>query len=110
MPHCIIEFSDELDVKPLMAAVHQGTLASGLFTEEDIKVRAMPYSFHYANAEHKHFVHVTTKILSGRTNEQQTFLSQCVLKELEKLVLPSVSITVEVCDIERTSYSKIVVS
>lgn len=55
------------------------------------------------------FVHVTLKILSGRNTEQKLCLSGAVLESLKTLGLTSVSITVEVVDIDRGSYAKILV-
>ena len=54
------------------------------------------------------FIHVTLKILSGRSIEQKTMLSRSVLGMLEMFVLEKASISVEVVDIERESYAKVV--
>jgi len=112
MPHCVIEYSEGLEVftEPvhLINAVFQGALSSGLFTEPDIKTRAVSYKHYQTGAEQKEFVHVTLKILSGRTIEQRHNLSEMVLKELQALELHAVSLTAEVCEMEKASYAKAV--
>ena len=113
MPHCIIEYSRELEsnisIRDLVSAVHRGAEASGLFAREDIKTRAAPY-LHYQVAESSGtFVHITLRILSGRTQEQKLGLSQAVHKAALS-ILPSVnSVSVEVQDINRDCYTKSVI-
>jgi len=110
MPHCLIEHSSIIDGKPLMSSVFEGVFASGLFEPDgsDIKVRSLPYSdFKTGNSE-LNFVHVILKILSGRTVEQKTLLSQLVLKKLKANYIKGCSTSVEVVDIERVSYAKVI--
>ena len=112
MPHCIIEYSKDLEnsVKPLalINAVHQGALASQLFDESHIKTRARAYSRYKTGTGDSRFLHVTAHILSGRNSEQKTKLSRTILSQLESLDLTEVTITVQICDIETGSYSKTV--
>ncbi len=111
MPHCIIEYSDDLEGKPLVEAVHQSALDSGLFSSlgSDIKVRAMPYSHYKTGSIEISFVHVTLKILSGRTGEQKSSLTEKVLKQLKALNFIGCSLSVEVVDIDTASYAKSIV-
>ena len=108
MPHCIVEYSDSLNAKPILTAVFDGALQSELFEPggTDIKVRAQPYQQHISGAEHRDFIHVQLRILSGRNLAQKQHLSQSVLTQLLKLDLVSCSHTVEVIDIDRVSYAK----
>ena len=115
MPHCIIEYASALanTVSPdtLIESVHAGTVNSGLFHVSDIKTRAMPFD-HCMSGTQKNveslFIHVCIKILSGRTPEQRHALSDTVLKALSLLPIPSISLTVEIVEIETQSYSKLV--
>ncbi len=113
MPHCIIEYAQDVErrvpVDRLLEAVHQGALASGLFREEDIKTRALSYRHYRVGRARTDFVHVTVRLLSGRTAEQRAALSQSVLNALQGLGLTMISLTVEVQEIERESYAKAVV-
>jgi 5-carboxymethyl-2-hydroxymuconate isomerase len=106
VPHCIIEYSNGLDNSKLIDSVHKGASNSQLFDEHDIKTRSIGFSDHKVNSTINTFVHVTTKILSGRTLEQRSTLSHSILAELQKLNYPSTSLTVEVVEIERESYAK----
>lgn len=111
MPHCVIEHSDRIDGNMLIEAVHKGALASELFepTGSDIKVRATAFSNYKTGVVDLKFVHVTLKILSGRTSEQKEMLSNTVLDKLSDLSLTNCSISVEVQDIDRASYAKVIV-
>ncbi|MFW0754517.1 5-carboxymethyl-2-hydroxymuconate Delta-isomerase [Pseudomonas sp. H11T01] len=108
MPHCIIECSATLDGDMLTSKVHQGTLDSMLFEPDgsDIKVRALTYHSYIVGGFKTDFVHVTVKILSGRSLLQKAVLSKSIQAKLSELDLVSCSITVEVVDIERASYLK----
>ncbi|OBT08317.1 5-carboxymethyl-2-hydroxymuconate isomerase [Shewanella sp. UCD-FRSSP16_17] len=111
MPHCIVEHSAKLNGQALVDLVHQGALTSELFQAQgsDIKVRAIPYSeFKTGNVDIS-FVHVTMRILSGRNDKQKTMLTQRVLNQLQTLIKADCSLSVEVVDIERETYSKVVV-
>ena len=111
MPHCIVEYSEGLEknVAParLLDAVFQGALSSGLFEEQDIKTRAVAYKNYQTGSAKKEFVHVEVKILTGRIAEQRKMLSGFVLAELGSLGLTSVSLTVEVSELEKASYAKL---
>ncbi|WP_375055497.1 5-carboxymethyl-2-hydroxymuconate Delta-isomerase [Zobellella sp. DQSA1] len=110
MPHCVIEYSTtlgrQLSPSALVTAVHQGAFDSGLFEEADIKSRAIGYDYHHNGGARRDFIHVTLKILSGRTPEQKEALSAVVLDALVGLGLKDISLTVEVVDIVRDCYAK----
>lgn len=110
MPHCIVEHSSTIDGNALIPLVFAGALESKLFEIDgsDIKVRAIPYSNYQTGNVDIGFVHVTLKILSGRTIEQKSKLSLLVLEKLKIQNLVNCSISVEVVDIDRVSYSKVV--
>jgi 5-carboxymethyl-2-hydroxymuconate isomerase len=116
MPHCVIEYSAELaqdiNTQDLISQVFQAALESTLFAKNDIKVRATPFCDYQigdaseGNDTQQRFIHVCCKILSGRNVEQRQNLSQLVLSQLVKLNLNSVSMSVEIVDMERESYNK----
>ncbi len=110
MPHCVIEHSENIDSDILITAVYQGALSSKLFEAQgsDIKVRAIPFKNYQTGNVDLSFIHVCLKILSGRDIEQKSQLSNLVLNELQRLTLTACSISVEVIDIERASYAKII--
>ncbi|AQU82632.1 MULTISPECIES: 5-carboxymethyl-2-hydroxymuconate Delta-isomerase [unclassified Halomonas] len=110
MPHCIVEHSASLDGDLLLPLVFAGAMTSKLFEADgsDIKVRAIAYQSYQTGQVKSDFVHVVLRILSGRTLAQKQMLSKSVLAQLQKLGLQGCSLTVEVLDIERSSYSKLV--
>ena len=109
MPHCIIEYSKDLekDVKPndLMECVHQGALKSQLFNVDDIRIRAIPFDYYLIGGIKKSFIHTTIKIFSGRSDEQCKNLSSLVLSELNKINLTNITLTVEISITEKEHYS-----
>jgi len=109
VPHCLVEHSRKLDGELLMAKVFLGARHSGLFDAEgrDIKVRALPYATYMSGAGESDFVHVVLRILSGRTADQKALLSNAVIAELAVLGLVDISISVEVVDMDRESYRKV---
>jgi 5-carboxymethyl-2-hydroxymuconate isomerase len=116
MPHCVIEHSSSLDSKALMPLVFNASLASSLFEKDgcDIKVRAVAFTQYQTGKVHSNiaqidFIHVTLKILSGRNTKQKKMLSHLVLSNLETLALKACSISVEVVDIDRATYAKLVI-
>jgi 5-carboxymethyl-2-hydroxymuconate isomerase len=113
MPHCVIEYSENLATAcppaRLVEAVQRGALESGLFEPDHVRTRAIAYTECISGHQARHFVHVTLKILSGREQGQKKALSERVLGELERLGLSSISLTVEVSDMDRETYSKTII-
>jgi len=112
MPHCIIEYSKELEnkIKPteLIDKVYRGTLKSNLFEDEDIKTRTIEFENHQTGNKKINFINVTVRILSGRSQELRQLLSKSILNEFEDINIQAISITIEICEIEKESYSKLV--
>lgn len=108
MPHCIIEHASKIDGKTLMSLVFEAALASQLFEVDgsDIKVRALPYDDFITGNSALNFIHVTLKILSGRSTEQKLMLSNLVLEKLKSHGIKGCAISVEIVDIARATYVK----
>jgi len=107
MPHCIIEYSDNLDVDPheLMDSVHQAMLDSGLFNAAAIKLRAKAYSA-FTVPRFESFVYVLIKMLDGRTCEQKRALVQAVQSNISLLSIKSLSLSIDVLDMDSSVYYK----
>ena len=110
MPHCIIDYSQDIagqvEIEALLDAVHRGAMTSALFPEYDIKTRAVGYAHHRTGQTRDSFLHVAIHLLSGRSDEQKTMLSECVLAAVEPLLPQVISVSVEIYDIHRESYRK----
>ncbi|MEM5528692.1 5-carboxymethyl-2-hydroxymuconate Delta-isomerase [Gammaproteobacteria bacterium AS21] len=112
MPHCIIEYStpiqESVPAKVLLNTVHKAAINSQLFSVDDIKTRLVPFSQDQLILATANFIHVSVHILSGRTIEQRAQLSALMLKALNELVLESISISVNIVELERDCYAKTV--
>jgi len=110
MPHCIIEYSKEvdslIDMNELIDAVHEGAKNSGLFDEDDIKTRAVPYEYYRTGEKTENFIHISVRILSGRNTEQKSNLCLCVYEKAMTILSHFKRVTVEICEIDRDSFSK----
>ncbi|QYJ99060.1 5-carboxymethyl-2-hydroxymuconate Delta-isomerase [Shewanella alkalitolerans] len=111
MPHCIVEYSaplaQQIAIDNLVEQVHRGAIESELFEPASIKSRAYSAE-HYCVGEAKavSFIHISFKIMPGRTSEQKLHLMQCVDRLIAPLCASVSSITMEVLDIEREHYFK----
>jgi len=110
MPHCIIECSENIgeksDLNELIKRAYQGILNSNLFEKQDIKTRLLVFENYQIGDKRTDFIHITIKILSGRTIEQKKKLSKSILTEFENINIKPLSITIEVMEIETQSYEK----
>lgn len=110
MPHCLIEYSEDvandIAIDDLVAAVHEGAFASGLFPEYDIKTRAVAYRHHQTGQTRDSFVHVAVHLLDGRSDAQKSMLSDKLLGQIEPMLPKVASVGVEILDIHRASYRK----
>ncbi|NRD72451.1 5-carboxymethyl-2-hydroxymuconate Delta-isomerase [Shewanella sp. VB17] len=110
MPHCIVEYSTDLEERfnpsVLVDLVYQGAFSSKLFEGPDIKIRALPYVYYQTGERKQAFIHVSIRLLEGRTQDKKMKLSNLVLEKLTLLDLEQTSLTVEIIDIERASYAK----
>ena len=112
MPHCIIEYSkeleDEIKSSELIDKVYQGTLKSNLFIDKDIKTRIISFENHQTGSIKINFINITVRILTGRDKEERKVLSNTILNEFKNINIKPLSITIEICEIENESYSKLV--
>ncbi|MBJ7551348.1 5-carboxymethyl-2-hydroxymuconate Delta-isomerase [Marinomonas ostreistagni] len=113
MPHCIIEYSQNLEqeVPPLdwMESVQQACIESQLFLPADIKLRAFACKHFITGGVQDAFVHVSVRMLSGRTKQQKSELSQSVLDALSRFSVKQVSLSVEIIEMDNDSYLKKVI-
>jgi 5-carboxymethyl-2-hydroxymuconate isomerase len=117
MPHLILECSKDLaaivDRHDVLLGLHQMMADTGLFKLEDIKSRLVEHeTFVVGDGQSNSvFAHLDIRILSGRTEDVKTHLSEAALKVLERHLAKALGqwrccITVEVSDMHRDSYGK----
>ncbi len=110
MPHLIVEYSadciDEHEAQAMADAVFRAALDSGLFEMANIKSRTIPITAYRTGVEGKGFVCVRCRIHAGRSGAQKKQLSEAVVAALRELELGVATITAEVIDMDRASYSR----
>ena len=90
----------------MLDAVHLSAVETALFDESHVRVRAIPVSFYRTGGKCEHFIHTQCRIHTGRDEAQKCRLSEAVLGALKAQGWPVKSITVEVVELDRDSYSK----
>lgn len=110
MPHILIEFAQPLlsreQIPPLIDAVYSAACSTQLFDEKNIKIRAIPIEFYRVGSGTKTFIHTQLKIHAGRNQEQKRHLSQTILNTLTQQNTKANIITVEVIDMDKSTYAK----
>jgi|WetSurMetagenome_2_1015567.scaffolds.fasta_scaffold870760_2 5-carboxymethyl-2-hydroxymuconate isomerase len=119
MPHLTLEYStnlvEPLDPKAIFAPLHAALVEFQPIKLADIKSRVIPCESYYigAGSPESVLIHLTVKILTGRSIEERRKMSQRMLGLLEEFfagALPKqpCDITVDICEMERESYGKVV--
>ena len=117
MPHCIIEHSDNIKDSTSWATIfkelHKILVDTGEIKESDIKSRAIEHkNFYIGNGNmNKAFITLNIQLLDGRSDEFKKELAQSALILLNKYFEKTfkelhTSITVQISDIHRKSYSR----
>lgn len=119
MPHCIIEYSDNLPDRPdwreLMANLHKMLQQTGLFKLNDLKSRVVKHDTYYIGDGNSDRVFVTLdiQILSGRDSDVKANISEAALKIMNNYFplakeKSKFSLTAQISELDRESYRKIV--
>lgn len=109
MPHFIIDCSESVihqkTPDEIMQAVYDAAEASGLFAENDIKVRLRPYQYFKLGENKKDFIHIFGNIMEGRSTEQKAALSRSIIERLNEM-FPKLSIlSINIREFEQATYS-----
>lgn len=112
MPHIILEYAEQLmddsKVDAVLQAVHAAVADSGLFDVSHIKTRAYPFRAYTNAGGSDPYVHIQARIKSGRDTDNKRRLGEVILAGLKPLGIPATVMTVEIIDMDRDSYGKIV--
>ncbi|SNT27806.1 5-carboxymethyl-2-hydroxymuconate isomerase [Ekhidna lutea] len=108
MPHFIIHTNTKaiqsVDAQTILKTVHKQAVSSGLFDENDIKVRLVPFEKSLvAGKPDNDFIHVFGYIMGGRSTAQKSKLSEAIVKKLDEL-LNTENIAMNVYDFEPQTY------
>lgn len=118
MPHLTLEYTDnikqQIDFKDLFTGLHQVLADVGAIPLGNCKSRAVRLVHYYiADGDSRHaFVHLVIRLLAGRPIEQKQEIARQSLAILKDAFASSLAefelqISVEIHDIERSTYSKI---
>jgi 5-carboxymethyl-2-hydroxymuconate isomerase len=117
MPHCILEYSnnilDQPDVRQVLRGIHDVLAGTELFSLNDIKSRAVKHDdFFIGDGDaSRAFVALTIQILSGRSGDVKADISRRAFEFLKQTYPQSIeelkcSITVQIVEIDRASYRR----
>lgn len=108
MPHFIMDCSDQVfkvhEEKFLINQIHQVANSTGLFDENDIKVRLNPYKVYSVGNKQEDFIHVFAHIMQGRTSDQKAKLSKLMVNKLIELFPNVPNIAMNISDFEKATY------
>ena len=108
MPHFILDCSEtvlaEHSEEHILEQIRFVAHSTGLFDEDDIKVRVHPYQTYAVGNKKQDFIHVFAYIMEGRSTEQKADLSRRVVQKLTSMFPRISKIAMNVYDFEKSTY------
>ena len=108
MPHFIVDCSENIlelkDPKEILDEVFESAFSTGLFSRDAIKVRLNPFKHSLVLGGDLDFIHVFGNIMEGRTTEQKADLSRKIVSKLNQLFPEVPIISMNIRDLEKSSY------
>lgn len=108
MPHFVIECSANVLTKQsadvIMNTVHDTAAATGLFADNDIKVRMIPFEYYKLGAGKESFLHIFAYIMQGRTTEQRAHLSKVIIEKIAPLLPDTSFLSINISEFEAATY------
>ena len=108
MPHFVVDCSDSVlqshTEDQIIDRIHRAAYSTGLFDEDDIKVRVNPFAVYAVGNKREDFMHVFSSIMEGRTVEQRANLSKLIVGELASMFPGVANIAVNIAEFERATY------
>lgn len=109
MPHFVIDCSKNiLEIHPpekILREVHDAAEATGLFRQNDIKVRIRAFEHFYNGENNPDFIHVFANILEGRTIGQKADLSKRIVTKLKEMFAAVPIISMNAREFEKATYT-----
>ena len=108
MPHIIVEHTDDIKgVDALVGDLHQSLARQETITLGGIKSRSITVQNAFVGEmQNGSMVHVTIKLLSGRSDELRAKMTDDLLSVIKSKVADHVSVTVESVELHNQSYQK----
>ncbi|MBS3796256.1 MULTISPECIES: 5-carboxymethyl-2-hydroxymuconate Delta-isomerase [unclassified Pseudoalteromonas] len=108
MPHFVMDCSASIlnshDEEFIIKQIHLVAAATGLFDENDIKVRLNPFKTYSVGNTLEDFIHVFAHIMEGRSKEQKAHLSKQLVSKLIVLFPEVPNIAMNISDFEKATY------
>ena len=108
MPHFVVDCSQGVlqsrSEEQIIEHIHRIAFSTGLFDEDDIKVRVNPFAVYSVGNKRADFMHVFSSIMEGRTIEQRANLARLIVGELVSMFPGVANIAVNVDEFERATY------
>ena len=108
MPHFVVDCSASVlsthDEGTINEQIHIVANSTGLFDENDIKVRVNPFKNYIVGNRQEDFIHVFSNIMEGRTTDQKANLSKVIVKKLAEMFPQVPNIAINVRDFEKATY------
>ena len=112
MPHIIVEHTDDIEgMDALVGDLHQSLAGQESVTFGAIKSRSITIQNAFVGeaqngSQNNSMVHVTLKLLSGRSDELRAKMTGDLLNVVKSKVASSTSVTVESVELHDQSYQK----
>ncbi|WP_164870799.1 5-carboxymethyl-2-hydroxymuconate Delta-isomerase [Mesobaculum littorinae] len=110
MPHIVIEHFAALDGvaqgQDLMRAALDAGVGTGLMARDNVKVRLVPVEAALLGDGRESFMHVTVKLLVGRTAAQKAQIAEAVRDAIDTVCPRVAALSVDIRDMDPDSYRK----
>lgn len=108
MPHFVVDCSQDILQRrtegQIIEHVHRAACSTGLFDEDDIKVRVNPFETYSVGNKRADFMHVFASIMEGRSIEQRANLSRLVVGELVSMFPDVANIAMNIAEFDKATY------
>ena len=108
MPHFVMDCSKKVielyEEEFVIEQIFLIAQATGLFDENDIKVRLNSFETFSVGNKQEDFIHVFAHIMAGRTTKQRMHLSKCMVSKLVELFPQIPNVAMNVSEFEKSTY------
>lgn len=108
MPHFVVDCSESIlsihNENVINEQLHHTANSTGLFSENEIKVRVNSFKIFLVGHKKEDFIHVFANIMEGRTTEQKANLSRVIVEKLAEMFPDIANIAMNVRDFDKATY------
>ena len=108
MPHFIIDCSQDIlqvqTADKIMRIVYEAADSTGLFADNDIKIRLRAFEHYMLGQGKTNFIHIFGYIMEGRSTEEKANLSRLIISRLSTLQINTSFLSVNISEFEAATY------